>query len=239
MPIFEINGTPYFVSHSELHEMDLLRHFIYYNDDQEFKKFDDAQIETVKNYLLGKNSKGNLPKLFDFDGWDRLCATSELLFYAGYNNSRNPLITGYNYRFKNDYALDEEYYTYPYKHKTSLFDKSGIKLKDRYLTINVDFSSVKRVWGCMKLTAIECENFFIAISLSKISIHHDKNMLRSFDSNFQCQGKIEFNSRGFFSRNKFKIFIDRELLYSNKVVEVYSSYETYLSANSKVVKPAT
>lgn len=235
MPIIEIGGKPFFITHSELHELDLLRKFIYYFGSDEFEKFQKNDIEKVKYHLLKRNENLHRPLLFDFKDRQKKYAVSEILFYTRYKNRRNPNISGYNKRFRNELDLNKNYYSYPFKFKSSLFDKSGIRLKDKSLNVYIDFSSIERVWGCFENLAIECKDFIIAIVYDKISISHNKHSLNSFDAEFQCQGRVSFNSSSLFSINYFKIFVDRELLYTNKNAEVYSSYDVYLSSNKEVI----
>jgi|5_EtaG_2_1085323.scaffolds.fasta_scaffold19403_2 hypothetical protein len=234
MPIFEINGNPFFITHSELHELDLLRKFIYYFDSSEFEKFQKSDIKKIKTHLLKRNSVLKRPLLFDFTGREKKYAASEFLFYAKYRHSDNPQPVGYNHSFNYEFDLNKKYYSFPYKSKSSLFDKSGIRLKDKNLDISIDFSKIKRIWGCFKNLAIECENFVVAIVYSRISITHNKHHLNFFDADFQCQGDVNFKSKNFLSRESFNVFLDRELLYTNKNAEVYSSYEVYLSSNKEV-----
>lgn len=237
MPIIEINRDPFFLTHSELHKLDLLKHFIYY-DNSDFKKFNNSQIEKIEQYLLHKNSQKNRPLLFDFNDREMKYATSELLFYARLKNKSNPNIIGYNNSYQySQYEVDlnKDYYTFPYKTKSSIFDKSGISLKDKNIEININFSSLKRVWGCFDNTVIECDKFFVAITYSKISVHHNKHSLNRFDAEFQCQGKVYFKPNRLLLGKSFKVFLDRELLYTNKHAEVYSDYEVYLSSNQKVI----
>ncbi|WP_409028880.1 hypothetical protein [Gracilimonas sediminicola] len=235
MPIFEIDGKAFFITHSELHELDLLRKFIYYFDSDGFEKFQKNDIKKVKSHLLKRNENLHRPLLFDFKDRQKKYAVSELLFYTRYKNSKNPKIVGYNKKYRSEFDLNKKYYSYPFKFKSSLFDKSGIRLKDKSLNVNVDFSAIERVWGCFDYLAIECKDFIIAIVYGKISITHNKHSLNSFDPEFQCQGKVSFKPSSFFSRNSFKIFVDRELLYTNKNAEVYSSYDVYLSSNKELM----
>lgn len=235
MPIIEINSNPFFLTHSELHHLDLLRKFIYYTDCKKFKRVNKQERKKIKAYLLSRNANKKRPLIFNITDRVKKYASSELLFYASFKHSENPKIIGYSNYHNNIMEIDKKLYSYPFDKRTPLFAKSGIKLKDRAFQLNIDFSKIKRVFGCFDYTFIECDNFFVKIEYFKISVHHNLRLLKEVDTNFRCQGKVNFKSNKLIPRKTFDIYLDRELLYTNQFLEVYSDYEDYLSSNKNVI----